>query len=186
MEETPRYNPMQTVKRRFFAMRNGIIADVYRKAGSPYRIIFGLNLPQIVEIAQETAPSRELAEALWANTTTRESLLLAPMLMPLDEFSADDARRWAASAPDFEAADILCHRLLRHLPDAAALAGEFAAADDAMTRYVGVRLAFNILYSQSSAAIAAARTAIAKAENDAAARVARQVLDEADACGYSL
>ena len=31
--DTPKYNPMQTVKREFFAMRNGIIADTYRKAG---------------------------------------------------------------------------------------------------------------------------------------------------------
>ena len=35
-------NEMQIVKRHFFAMRNGIIADTLRRAGSPYHIIFGL------------------------------------------------------------------------------------------------------------------------------------------------
>ena len=29
----PEYNRMQIIKRRFFAMRNGIIADTLRKAG---------------------------------------------------------------------------------------------------------------------------------------------------------
>ena len=71
---------MQTVKREFFAMRNGIIADTYRKAGTVFKIVFGLNLPQLVEIAGRTPHSRELAEALWANTTTRESMLLARCL----------------------------------------------------------------------------------------------------------
>ena len=53
-EKEQHYGPMQTVKRRFFAMRNGVIADVLRKGGSPFRTIFGLNLPQIAEIAADT------------------------------------------------------------------------------------------------------------------------------------
>ncbi len=65
---TSPYNDMQTIKRRFFAMRNGIIADVLRRGGSPFRIIFGLNLPQIVEIAAENEASADLARRLWANT----------------------------------------------------------------------------------------------------------------------
>ena len=47
------YNQMQIIKRRFFAMRNGIIADTLRKAGLDYRMIFGLNLPQITDIAAD-------------------------------------------------------------------------------------------------------------------------------------
>lgn len=182
MKQTPQYNPMQTVKRRLFAMRNGIIADVYRKAGSPYRIIFGLNLPQIVEIAAETEPSRDLSEALWANTTTRESLLLAPMIMPKETFTIDDARRWTNTIPDTEAADILCHRLLRHMPYAADFALELANSNNNMQRYTGVRLAFNILYTQSVSACQAARAAIKIDAEDAVAHVAKQILDEAREC----
>ena len=33
------FSRLQQVKRRFFAMRNGVIADTYRKAGSPHHII---------------------------------------------------------------------------------------------------------------------------------------------------
>ena len=47
------FNPLQNIKRRFFALRNGVIADTLRRAGSPFKIIFGLNLPQLAEIAAE-------------------------------------------------------------------------------------------------------------------------------------
>ena len=56
------FNEMQTVKRHFFALRNGVIADALRRAGSPFRIIFGLNLPQIAEIAMKTPHSRASVE----------------------------------------------------------------------------------------------------------------------------
>ena len=58
------FNDMQTVKRAFFAMRNGVIADTLRRAGSPFKIIFGLNLPQISEIAARTPHTAGLAERL--------------------------------------------------------------------------------------------------------------------------
>ncbi len=64
---------MQQIKRRFFAMRNGVVADMLRRAGSPFHIIFGLNLPQIVEIASEIPETQReaMADALWQNRSTR-------------------------------------------------------------------------------------------------------------------
>lgn len=179
------YSPMQTVKRRFFAMRNGVVADTLRSAGSPYKVIFGLNLPQIVDIARDMAPDRTLAEELWANKTTRESQLAAPMIMPRESFTVDDARRWCASIADRESADILCHRLLRHLPYAADLAAELVDTHCGTECYAGIRLAMNILYGQPAAAKAIARKVLDSAADcpaDALA-VARALLDEAEVCG---
>ena len=172
------YNPMQTVKRRFFAMRNGVVADVLRKAGSPYRIIFGLNLPQIVDIAGEIGPSRILAEELFGNTSTRESLLIAPMLMPHEEFSADDAMRWSMNVADREAADILCHRLLRHMPYALDLARELCGKEG-LPGYVGIRLAVNLIYAHPSecAAIAAG---LVDSSDAHVSRLAQQILEEVE------
>lgn len=158
-EPTAVYNDMQTIKRRFFAMRNGIIADVLRRGGSPFRIIFGLNLPQIVEIAAETEPSADLACRLWANTTTRESMLAAPMIFPREDFDLAMARRWCAGIPTPEVADVLCHRLLRHRPFAAGLADELLAPDNTdISRYTGLRLYFNIVSTHTARALEAART----------------------------
>ncbi len=179
------YSPMQTVKRRFFAMRNGVVADTLRHAGSPYKVIFGLNLPQIVDIARDMAPDRALAEDLWANKTTRESQLAAPMIMPRESFSIDDARRWCASIVDRESADILCHRLLRHLPYAPDLAADLAATRRGMECYAGMRLAMNLLYGRPDAAKAIARKALDTPDGcpaDALA-LARAIIDEAEACG---
>lgn len=151
--ESTNYRPMQAVKRHFFAMRNGVIADVLRKGGSPYRFIFGLNLPQLTEAAAMFGSDKELAEELWANTNTRESMLLAPMLMPREEFSLDDARRWTANVPAVEAADILCLKLLRHMPYAPEFALELAADGHSdMHGYLAGRLAINLMYSNREAA----------------------------------
>ena len=149
-----KYNRMQTVKRRFFAMRNGIIADTLRKAGSPFRIIFGLNLPQLVEIAGEMGKDMELASKLWANTTTRESMLLAPMLVDAGTFSIEQAREWIADIPCAEVSDILCHRLLQRMPDAWRLAESLSEEPvGKWNDYTALRLLFNLLGSDPQRAL---------------------------------
>jgi len=172
-----RYNPMQIIKRRFFAMRNGVIADVLRRAGSPYKVIFGLNLPQIVEIANESTPSRELAEALWANNTTRESILLAPMIMPRDVFTEADALRWVDTVPDQEAADILCHRLLRYMPYACKLADSLTEGEG-MSLYTGIRLAVNFVYQHPEEAFAIANKVLGRQDSGTCKRLATQIISE--------
>lgn len=141
------YNIIQQIKRQFFAMRNGIVADTLRKSGLDYKIIFGLNLPQIVEIAAGFKPSRDLAEELWADRRTRESLLLAPMLYPREELSERRAGEMLTEAPTIEVADILCHRLLRHHPLALTIATEAATSSDELTRYGAFRLMNNLLHT---------------------------------------
>ncbi len=139
------FNKMQEVKHRLYAMRNGAVADYMRRMGVPYRIIFGVNLPHLSEIASETAPSQELARQLWANSSTRESMLLAPMIFPREEMDINTAREWATSAPTAEVADILCMKLLKHMPFARVLADELIVSDDDMNRYTALRLMFNLL-----------------------------------------
>lgn len=140
-----KFNDMQVVKRRFFAMRNGAVADNMRKLGASYRIIFGLNLPQIVEIANETPQDSSLAEALWNNKSTRESQLMAPMIYPREQYGFDVACRWVSEISTIEVADVLCHRLLRHMNYAWQLAEVMIKSTVVMERYVALRLMFNLL-----------------------------------------
>jgi len=160
------FNDMQMVKRRFFALRNGVIADVLRRGGSPFRIIFGLNLPQIVEIAHSTPHSMDLAERLWANSTTRESMLLAPMLVDVEAFTPDDAIRWISAVPSREVADVLCLKLLKRLPYAQALTDSLHADQNELMRYTGLRLMFNLLNVSPCDALAYARKSL-ETETDA-------------------
>ena len=146
MNDKDLHERMRLVKQRMFALRNGVIADTLRKGGSGYKIIFGLNLPQLVEMAENFGADPELAEALHDNVSTRESLLLAPMLVDAEKFRFEDANRWIASSPDMEAVDILCHKLLRKLPYAVDLiATNLMPQKPALTRYAALRLCMNLL-----------------------------------------
>lgn len=137
---------MQKVKRRFFAMRNGVIADTIRRAGFSYKIIFGLNLPQIAEIAADFAPDPELAASLWADVRCRESRLLAPMILDPEKLDAGSALALATDVNTTEVADILCHRLLRRRPDLAeGLTASLLATGDPLQAYTALRLWLNIL-----------------------------------------
>lgn len=137
---TSQFNKMQTLKRRFFAMRNGLLADQMRRAGSHFRIIFGLNIIQLNEIAADYGHDSELAAALWANTTTRESMLLAPMLWMPDDFDAEGAMRLCSAVPDPEVADMVCHRLLKMRTDAPAIIDHLLASGEPLMRYTALRL----------------------------------------------
>lgn len=142
------------LKQRLYLMRNGIVADTLRKAGSPYSVIFGVNLPQLKEIAIDAGHDRELAQAAWGNATSRECMLVAPMIMPPADFTIDMARSWIDTAVATEAIDILCLKLLREQPYALALAQEMAADSDPMRHYAGLRLMCNIAHKHPGEAVA--------------------------------
>ena len=78
---------IKEIKHNFMAFRNGIVSDTLRKAGMPYNIIFGLQLPQIAEIARSNEKNLELADALWQDSGVRESRLLACYLYQIGRAS---------------------------------------------------------------------------------------------------
>lgn len=144
-QEDPSFGRIQNVKRRFFALRNGVTADVYRRAGAPHKIIFGLDLVQLRELSLLIGEDAALAEALWANDSTRESRLLASMLYPAEAMDKAKALEWARGVMCLEEADVLCHRLLRRLPFADELIDELADDAEDIHRYVAMRLIANRL-----------------------------------------
>lgn len=138
---------IKNIKQQFFAYRNGMLADTLRKAGDPHKMIFGLNLPQIIQIAAEIGKDKALATALWIDEPgCRESRLLAPMLMPAQKFTRDEAIEWCKCVECVEVADVLCHRLLRNTDYAYQLAQHLCFdSNEAMAHYVALRLIANLL-----------------------------------------
>lgn len=137
---------IKNTKQQFLAYRNGILADYLKNAGDPHKLIFGLNLPQIMSIAANIGKSKALANAFWNDANgSREGRLIAPMLMPANEMLQDEALAWCRGVETIEVADVLCHRLLRNLPYANDLALNLCESDDNMQRYVGLRLFANML-----------------------------------------
>lgn len=120
-------------------MRNGMLADNLRALGYPYHMIFGLNVPQIAEIAREVEATPSLAETLWADKGVRESRLLACYLFPktIDKAKADSL---VADVQTTEEADMLCFRLPKHLPFAQQIVDETADSDSDLIRYLSKML----------------------------------------------
>ncbi len=138
---------LREAKQQFFALRNGLLADTLRKqCALPYKLIFGLNIIQLREIAAQAGTDADLAERLWADADCRESRLLAPMVMPEPEL------QWLADVRTPEETDILCHASLRHHPEAERAAARAARSEDPLTRYAGIRLLFNLLPSSKEMA----------------------------------
>lgn len=154
--ENEHFSPMQQVKRRLYAMRNGIVADALRKGGCPRRLIFGVNLPQLNEIAAITGKSKEMALALWADKDLRESQLLAPMIFPVEELNEDIARQAIANLMWPEEADMLVFKLMRHAPFALELAREYSKVENPVARYFGLRMWLALVNSHPNEAREAA------------------------------
>lgn len=153
---------VKEIRQQFFVYRNGAVADTMRSQGAPYKTIFGLNLPQLAQIAMLAGKSAETAEELWKASNTRECLLLAPMIYPAERLDPDTAWRWAMSAPTAEAADVLCLKLLKHVPFAATLADRLTDCDNPMGRYCGLRLMMHLLPGSATRALASANAELSR------------------------
>ena len=137
--------PIKQIKHQFMVYRNGIVADTLRDAGMPYHVIFGLQLPQLAQIARSVAPSLSLANDLWADDKVRESRLLACYLFPKESITLEQALALARSVQTVEEADIICFRLLRYLPFAEQLVAEIpVGTDNPSVKYCATALRRNL------------------------------------------
>lgn len=133
------------IKQQFMLMKNGVVSDSMKAAGSPHRIIWGLNMPQLREIAQRFDLSGDLFDALWHDTSTRESVIIAPMLLPYDELSVDDAITLIDEAPTLEAIDSLTFNALRHRRDVWDIIAALDGSDAINRRYAAMRLLARVI-----------------------------------------
>lgn len=105
----------------FFALRNGILADAVRKAGCKSPRVFGLNVPQLSEIARRYGHDNVLADRLWREKDCRESRLLACWIYDPETVTEEKAIELVDDLQGVEEADILVFRLLKRLPYADSL-----------------------------------------------------------------
>ncbi len=136
---------IQELKKEFFAYRNGIIAEQLRAAGDPHPVIMGCQLADVIAITRRCEKDARLAQALWDDTQHRECRMAATMLYPTEHFDMTTAIAWCHSVENVEIADILCHRLLRHLDYAPQLWQQLRGSDEPLVRYTAYRLLLNLL-----------------------------------------
>lgn len=132
------------IRQEFFVYRNGLLADTLKNAGDTHKMIFGLNLSQITDIAKRFDANELVASELWNSNTTRECRLIAPMLFPIDKFDEETAYKWISEVENTEVADNLCHKLLRNTPFASKLCLKFVNGST-LERYTAIILAINLI-----------------------------------------
>lgn len=132
------------IKKELRAAMNGVVSAKMREAGMPYKVIFGVELPRLGEIAREFPANRELAQELW-NENIRECKILAAMLMPAENMSADLADIWVDEIPTAEIAQILVLYLFSHQPWAAETAFRWIATSNASRNLCGFLILARLL-----------------------------------------
>lgn len=140
------------IKQQFMLMKNGVLSDSMKAAGSPHRIIWGLNMPQLREIGERYDRSKDLFDAFWGDTPTRESVVIAPMLLPYDELTVDEAIALVDEAPTLEAIDSLTFNALRHRGDVWNIIAALDGADEINRRYAAMRLLARVIRENLSGA----------------------------------
>lgn len=135
---------VQAIKAELRLYMNGVMAQSLRERGLKYRLIFGVELPRLKEIAAGYPKSHDLAQSLWKEDI-RECRILAGYLQPVDTFYPEIADIWLEQMHDTELVDYTCMNLFRHLPYASEKAFQWMAADDVLTQYCGFRLMCHLL-----------------------------------------
>ena len=133
------HETIREIKGKLRLFMNGVISQSLREKGLKYRLIFGVELPRLKEIAAGYEPNHELAQALWKEDI-RECKILAAYLQPVESFYPEIADIWVEQIHNSELADYVCMALFRRLPYASQKAFQWIASGERMPMYIGFRL----------------------------------------------
>ena len=137
---------VKQIKRSFRLFMNGVTAASMRSKGLNYKINWGVQLPDLKRMAAQYGHDAELASALWAENGVRECRLLATLIMPADQMSADEAIDWATSADIIsEIMEMAVFNLFQHLPYADSLAHTMLDNDNMVIRAGAYHLVCRLL-----------------------------------------
>ena len=115
---------------------NGVVSHSMRKKGLDYKLIFGVELPRLKEIAAQFESSQLLAEALWIENS-RECKILATMLYPKEQFTIEVANLWVEDITNIEMARLLSMNLLQHMSYAPVASFSWIASNREFVQVVG-------------------------------------------------
>lgn len=138
------HETVRDIKGKLRLFMNGVLSQSLREKGLKYRLIFGVELPRLKEIASGYEQNHDLAQALWKEDI-RECKILAAYLQPTDTFCPEFADIWMEQIHNTELADYVCMILFRRLPYASQKAFQWMASENRMEIYTGFRLMSHLL-----------------------------------------
>lgn len=80
---------------------NGIAAKAMKDNCQRYRLVYGVPMHELREIAASHEKDNSIAEKLWASCV-REEMLIATMMIPNDKMSEDRIKKYATESPSLE------------------------------------------------------------------------------------
>ena len=115
---------IQEIKKDFFCYRNGLIADSLKKLYKPGKMIFGLTVPQFLEMAKKYPKDTNLGISLWQDNSSREARLFSFYLMEPSEIDFNTAKTMIKEVGSNEEAEFLAFKILARMPEAPLLLEE--------------------------------------------------------------
>ena len=86
-------DPVLSIKADLRSCMNGVASKAIKDSGMAYRLVYGVELPRLRDIASSYPPDAHLAIRLWQENI-RECKMLAILLFPAEEFDRDIADLW--------------------------------------------------------------------------------------------
>ena len=108
---------------------NGPVCQSMREKGLGYKVIFGVEWPRLMAMAQDLGKHHDLAQALWKEDI-RECKILATLLMPPAQMPREVVDIWMEQTHSQEMVEIAAFHLYQHLDYAPVIAYEWMASDD--------------------------------------------------------
>lgn len=130
---------IKEIKRGFRLQMNGVTSASMREKGVNGYLVWGIQLPQLKEIARNYTPDYDLAVALWKENV-RECKILATLLMPRNMMTGDLVDLWMDQTPTQEIAEYAVFNLYQYVADASLFAYIWIASDNKLRQISGFNL----------------------------------------------
>jgi len=124
---------VRQIKQSFRLFMNGSASQSMLKKGLKYKINWGIQLPQLREMAAAYGKNHDLAVALW-HEPIRECKIMATMIMPFEDVTSDLAERWMNDIDTTELSEVAAFYLFRHAAVAQSLSLEWLSRGNTMHR----------------------------------------------------
>lgn len=110
-----------SIRKRLRLAMNGAISMSMRQKGMNYKLIFGVPIPEIKQIAKDFKPDVDLARTLWKEDV-REMKILATLLYPACSLDLQEACQWVKEIPYPEIVEQCCNNLFPNMEKSSELA----------------------------------------------------------------
>lgn len=135
---------IKQIKRAFRLYMNGVTSTSMRQKGLNYKINWGVSQMDLRHMAEEYGKDAALATALWTENI-RECKILATLIMPAEQLSADEAMEWASKIETTEMAEMVVFNLFQYVIEVDKLSIKLLQSEEMMQHICAYNLVCRLL-----------------------------------------